>query len=109
MAVSADNTAGSASSADAAWDSALANRRTAASVDVRSSGLWQLAAGHSYLELRVLASWRRKNCVVLVAPGTLRQKAGSTPASADRCFIASNAKRAPRCGVLAAGVDPPNT
>jgi len=45
---------------------------------------------------------------VLVAPGNFSQEAGSTPASADRCFIASNAKRAPRCGVLAAGVDPPN-
>ena len=39
---------------------------------------------------------------------TCAEEAGSTPAFADRCFIASNAKRAPRCGVLAAGVDPPN-
>jgi hypothetical protein len=30
-------------------------------VDVRPSGLWQMAAGRSYLELPVLASWRQKN------------------------------------------------
>jgi hypothetical protein len=36
-------------------------------------------------------------------------EAGSTPATfTDRCCVASNAKCAPRCGVKAAGVDPPN-
>jgi hypothetical protein len=76
---------------------------------------WQIAAGRQLPRTPglprtpVLASWRQKNELGLaVAPGNLSQVAGSTPAYADRCFIASNAKRAPRCGVLAAGVDPPN-